>query len=63
MIMKYLTEELESIENDYLSTEERRKKNHLIQVASLAGHFPIDDAHNLKKVYDLYKHPHVDFNS
>lgn len=62
LVMKYLYGEINSIPEKDLSPELTLKKKHLKKLCELVGHLPIQDAHNFKKVYDMYKVKEVDFN-
>ena len=54
--------ELENINEEALSPEERYKKKYLIKLANYIAHLPIKDAQNLKKIYDLYSNEPVKFD-
>ena len=57
--MKYLENQLMSIKDEDLSPEEKIKKKHFKKLAKLLSYIPIEDSHNFKKVYDLYKVPYI----
>lgn len=59
--MDYLKKELENIDSDKLSPANKLKKKHLIRLADICGKVRIADSHNLKLVYDIFKHPPVKF--
>lgn len=61
VIMEYIKEELEKIQDEELSPANRLKKKHLIKVSDVIGKMRVTDSQNLKRVFEVNKHPSIKF--
>lgn len=54
LVMNYLENQLNLFKESELSPEEDLKRKHLIRLVKLIAYIPIEDSHNLKKIYDMF---------
>ena len=60
--MKFLLNELNKINDEDLSKQDLIKKKYFKKLIHLLSYLPIEDAHNFKKIYDIYKVEKIDLN-
>lgn len=62
IVMEFLKEELNSIEDNELSTINRIKKKHLIRLADICSKTKIKDSQNLQEIFKMYKQEKISFD-
>jgi hypothetical protein len=62
IIMEYIKEELQKINDESLSPTNKLKRRHLIKLADILARTRVPDTLNLKEVLDIFKHPMVKFD-
>ena len=62
IVMEFLIDELNSIEDEQLSTINRIKKKHLIRLADICSKTKIKDSQNLHEIFKMYKQEKISFD-